>query len=318
LMKKIAFLFVLLLILTGAVWGQSYYKWTGGAGDGLWTTAGNWATGTITETIDGQSVSITYSIPVPPTTINSYGTGYFIIDDVNGNNVPIPSGFSLIQIGNLVIKKGTLTLNAGAQCTNIIVEGGALIRNGTFLQISGGKVIMRGGILDLNGGNSINIPTSAWDITGGILIRDNVNSSSQPPPTINNDNVIVIGGPGGMAGSSGTTYIWTGNGSDTDWDTDNNWFGGISPGKGSNNFDIIINSTSPAPIPSTIECKTFIIKNGASFDLGSSTLTVNSEFENEGTFTCGTSTVVLSGTTVNVKGDNTFYDLNCTNATSIV
>jgi hypothetical protein len=312
-MKKFAVFLIFIIFLAGAGWGQNY-KWTGAANDGDWINPANWETGgPITETIDGQLVTLTYSVP-PANTIwtltgGGGGNNYFVINDVNGNAVPYPPGS--LGVDNLVIQSGSLKLDVDGQFDNLIIEGGTFIRNGGFLKTA--TIKMTSGILDLNGMGNIDIPPSGWDITGGIIIRDDVNNYSQAPPTINNDNVIDIGGPSSGGGGGGKdNFIWTG-GADTDWDNTDNWVGGDVPVLG-NTIKIIINSsTSPdTNIPSTITCNSLVIAVGANFDLNDD-LEIYSLLDNKGTFICNNGTVTLFGT-ITVKGNNEFYNLDCTNA----
>jgi hypothetical protein len=302
-MKKFVIFLFFYIFLAWAVWGQNY-KWIGTANDGDWTNPANWETGgPFTETIDGQLITLTYD-GAPAGGI--WGAEYFIINDI-GNGVLYPNGS--LGVDNLVIQNGSLELTVDAQCDIIIIEGGTFIRNGKFLRAN--IIKMTSGILDLNGGDNISIPSSGWEITGGILIRDNVNNYDNPPPAIDDDNVIVIGGPG-TGGGGGDNFIWTG-GADTDWDNADNWVGGNIPVPGSTIKIIINNSIFPdTNIPSTIICNSFVIADGANFELNND-LEIYSLLDNKGTFICNIGAVTLFGT-ITVKGDNTFYDLDCSNA----
>lgn len=60
------------------------------------------------------------------------------------------------------------------------------------------------------------------------------------------------------------------------------------------------------------------IENGATFDAGANTITLNGDWLNNGTFIPATSTVIFTGTTKNIAGNNTFNNATVTGSYTIL
>jgi len=121
-----------------------------------------------------------------------------------------------------------------------------------------------------------------------------------------NNGTLILTGASGQNVNLGTvsindTVIYSGNGTS---------FAGLY------NFNnlTIQNGARVASVAIAVS-NNLTINTGASLDMDAYNLTINSIFDNKGTFDGGTGTVILSGTAVTIKGDNTFNNLNCTGAT---
>lgn len=82
--------------------------------------------------------------------------------------------------------------------------------------------------------------------------------------------------------------------------------GDVKLGTFNHNGDKLLFSTGTSNITDNLTCYNLEIASGAAVTGGSSTITVQNDWTNNGTFTPGTSTVKVAG---NVSGDNSFYNL---------
>lgn len=82
--------------------------------------------------------------------------------------------------------------------------------------------------------------------------------------------------------------------------------GDVKLGTLNHNGDKLLFSTGTSNITDNLTCYNLEIASGAAVTGGSSTITVQNGWTNNGTFTPGTSTVKVAG---NVSGDNSFYNL---------
>ncbi len=173
---------VLLLVPEFARATNCSINWTGSAGDGQWTTRGNWDQERLPGTDDDVCINASGSV-----TASSAG---ITIDSLN-------------LLGTLTITSGTgvmlTSTSITSTLTNLTVSGGAA------LYITGsakfpGSVALSGGTIA--GNNSLNTGTATF--TGAVQVTQN---SVLSPPTINNAGSITITQPNVQftLGNGGTT-----------------------------------------------------------------------------------------------------------------
>ncbi|WP_461245899.1 hypothetical protein [Treponema sp. R6D11] len=126
----------------------------------------------------------------------------------------------------------------------------------------------------------------------------------------------------------GQTYTWTGGANSSAWNDSGNWTGGASPGNGNPSYTIIIPQTTNAPVFSggtELECDVLTIQTGASLDMGTSNLTLDT-LQNSGNLilagsgsqavTFKTTPSTVGGTVTYNAGGTDFAEL--TNFTNLV
>lgn len=151
-------------------------------------------------------------------------------------------------------------------------------------------------------------------------------SISQPNTTIAVSGILLENGD----------YLWNGN-TNTNAVTTSNWYQKSSgnyvvatqaPTSSNRVFVVptslggncISGSNLPAITSGSFNAKDFIIENGSSFNLGSSTLGISGNFINNGTFNTGTGTVTLNGNTaqtIDGSGSLLFYGLTLNNSAGV-
>jgi 6-phosphogluconolactonase (cycloisomerase 2 family) len=155
--------------------------WTGGAGDGQWTTKGNWSTGAVPGLSDNVCINPSFSV-------TAAGAGI----DINSLNL----------LGTLTITNSAgMNLHSTAitsTLTNLTVgtnSGLFITGSATF---PGSVTLASGGTI--GGNNSLNSGTATF--TGAVMVTAN---SALTVPTINNQGSITITQPSVLTlGSDGT------------------------------------------------------------------------------------------------------------------
>jgi hypothetical protein len=245
-----------------------------------------------------------------PLTINNGATldnGGFAI--TGGSTLSIGSGGTLKLSGTSVFPTGFTTVTVDPAST-VEYSGGAQ----TVATRNYGNLVLSG-----TGNKTFSAATT---ITGNfginntaVVLLPNISTSSSNSLTFDGVNQSSAGSWGGTGSSPaanknarfGTTTTgilnvlssclagtWLGT-TDTDWNNAGNWCGGVKP---TASTDIIItNLTNQPEISTATVCRNVIIGNGAFFSVtGSNTsLTVNGNWNNSGTFNAGTSVVSVSG-----------------------
>ncbi|HYD04319.1 MAG TPA: caspase family protein, partial [Reyranella sp.] len=184
---------------TGAITRLGSVSWTGAAGDGLWSSAGNWAGGAIPDRANVANVSLngataTFTSAVPP----------------NGTTVQIDS----LSGGALNMSSGSLTVAQDANLTGYTQSGGIFdvlgnlsIISATAIQQSGGFLNV-GGILSGSSGGGLSLGMNntfgslgSFSASGVYTLKDTgalnvtgVVSSNGNPMSITADSIAGAGG----------------------------------------------------------------------------------------------------------------------------
>ncbi|HQU41211.1 MAG TPA: LamG domain-containing protein, partial [Pirellulales bacterium] len=186
--------------------------WTGGAGDGLWATAGNWSNG-VPQTTDSVVINeVAPSTPISVTTSSiveiaglTVGQGVTLlidsglqVDFFSGPGAVIDDG--TIQIGdsahngNLYLNAaglGTLQTDANGTAGAVVfgtssIGANQLVYNGAGLSIAS-DITVTGGQGEIGGGDLVNDGTIDANASGGTITID-------PPSFTNNGTVEATGG----------------------------------------------------------------------------------------------------------------------------
>ncbi len=206
-------------LLLGAVrsFGRGVYTLSGGStyigAGGITTSSGNYAVNLGGGTIVAQT---SWTSPLNMNLTNLNGSVTF---DTTGNTITL-SGLLSGNGGLTVTDGGTLELSGGNSYT-----GDTVVNAGSTLQ------------LDVTGSN-----LGAFRLTNGAMLNLNysgnyvvahfyTNGVALPVGTYNSGNLpAFIIGSGNLQISSGiSTGLWTGNGSDNNWSTANDWNNGAVP-----------------------------------------------------------------------------------------
>ncbi len=263
-----------------------------------------------------------------------------ILDNGGSGGFTISGGSTLlIASGGTLRLSGTSTFPAGF--TNVTLDPSSTVEysgsNQTVATRNYGKLILSG-----SGNKTF---TAATNIVGNLAINGtaiaillNGSTSSSQTLTFAGSSPSSMGSWGGTGSLAinkdsvkfGTTTTgilnvissciagtWLGA-VDTNWSNPSNWCNGSIP---NGSTDIIITTLTNQPVISTTSaCHNITIGNGASFIImGSNTLSVGGDWNNNGTFNANSSTVNFNGSITQVIGgsaSNAFYNLTDSNTGS--
>lgn len=218
---------------------------------------------------------------------------------------------SVLQIGGNWVNNGTYTSNSTG--TNVIFNGSGTqtISATTFNNLEFNKTV--GSIAELTGdvtlkGNLVGT-SGTLDIKSFFFNRDVVGGAA----SLADNATLIIGAdnaPNRFANytlTSGSTVVFNGTG------TQHLALPGLVYG------NIVFRNAGTKILYTSLNVMgDFSIETGATFDASSFTINLNGNFTNSGTFTPGTSTLVLAGTNKNVTGVTTFNRLTATGSYTIL
>ena len=170
-MKKLCAVVFGVCVMSGAFSGT--YTWTGAAGDGLWTTAGNWE-----PAVKGGPASADIIFPVGDWTIRMDGDPYYY-------------SFTLEEGSGTVTFVGTGTFKAATTVSIIIPEGRELCFDGPSIALPK-EVPMAGGVLRIKSGLVSRQGEEGWIGGDGKVIVEGGRLSSSESLSITNNMELVI------------------------------------------------------------------------------------------------------------------------------
>ncbi len=288
--------------------------------DGIYTANNGIHTfsGTAT-TISGANVVTIPNLTITGTTTNDgtltvstalAGTGTLtngVNATLNISGTSLITGLSATNNPNIVNYNGTAqTVKAGVYHNLILSNNntktfaGAITINGNFSMT--GTAVANLGTGLTHTANSITLGgvdrvSGSWGSTASAALNKNATFFGLTATGILNVNTCNPG-------------LWTGAVS-TDWNTAGNWCGGAVPTSVTN---VLIPSGTPIPSIGALGglCNNITINAGATLVItGTNTLTVSSNWTNNGTFTINNSTVIFNGTS-QISGTATFFNLTTT------
>lgn len=263
------------------------------------------------------------------------------VAQVNYNNLTINKNAGLASVDSVVNVAGSLLISAGELdnnatiniAGNVTISAAATFANNYILQVGGnwlnnGNYIGTGAQVIFNGSGTQTISATTFNnpvinkpvgssaiLTGNIVINGNltITSGTLDIKSFSCDRVLA-GGNFILADSA--TFIFGANNAPFNFTT----------GSLSNSSTVIADGTGPQSIfgasygnvifknaglktlitPTTVN-GALTIENGAVFDAGSQTLTLNGNWVNNGSFTPSSSTIICRGIGKTISGVSTFY-----------
>jgi len=266
--------------------------------------------GILTTTAGGTLNMAAYQLLGTPSTIVNGGT----IETQNTGATPLPTGETW---GGNVLYDATATQPVIAGTYNNLTLAGSGTKTFANTTTTNGNFTINTGVIANLGTFSHTANTltlggngQAFGIWGG---------TAATTATFHNATYFGTTATGtvNVQSASCAAGSWTGNIS-TDWNTSANWCDGVVPTASTN---VIINSGGNQPvIGSAAVCNSLTINSGATLTVsGVNTLTISSNWTNNGTFTPGTGTVIMNGAaqTINGTASTTFYHLSLTGTASV-
>ncbi|MBC8095607.1 MAG: PEP-CTERM sorting domain-containing protein [Akkermansiaceae bacterium] len=196
-------------------------SWTGAAGDGLWTTAGNWSLGVVPQPgqgamfINNQTMGTTVTLNSTATyngdiygpewgmklnvaggSLTSLGFAFAPVGATANPSVINVSGGGYLEVGELLLGDNWWFNTAPGVDLNITGNSTVKARGWTWI---GGKINLDSGILDIGG--SVNLNAGAQnnaqvDIEGGTWIVRGANISGNVATWIGSGQLTAYGGSG--------------------------------------------------------------------------------------------------------------------------
>ena len=248
------------------------------------------------------------------------GADYYAVKTESGVN--ITSDYNLYYSNgntNLFDYNGTVG-NAGPMGSNDITGDPLFVNAGTDFHIQsqngayvGGNwppTVEAGGTWTNSGSNSI-----ALDAGNP---ADSYSNEPSGGATIN------IGAYGNtvQASKSESSFVWEGDDatSPTDWGTTENWSGGTIPGA-SNDITIPASCPNYPSISTAAACRNLTIENGGTLNFTNGTLSIGGNWTNDGTFNCGSGTIIFNGNadqTIGGTQTNSFNNISINNANNLI
>jgi hypothetical protein len=285
-------------------------------------TSGTFTPGTGTVGYNGSANQIIGPVPYYNLTINK-ASGLAVINS------------AITAAGNLAIQAGELdNLSTFTILGNVTLSSGAIFKNNGILNIGGnwnnnGTYIVNGGSITFNGSATQTISASIFNnltidkpvgisavLTGNLIIQNNLTivsgtldigtytsnrATSGGVATIQAAGTLIIGAnntPGNFTAYNllpASTTIY--NGTVTQVIS----MPGITFG------NLIFRNAGAKSLSSAINISgDLTIETGSNLDAGSQTIALNGNWTNSGTFTSGTSTVLLTGASKTITGNTTF------------
>jgi hypothetical protein len=235
----------------------------------------------------------------------------------NSNNAELIVENSFIVNGDLKVWSGKIAANAGFEIIgSTVINSTGTIQFGE--EIIFNNLTSHAGLIESSSGCNkiiLNGEVAGW---GGRITANNesaitIPSFSEIPP----DRNWVFNGTVGIEDCTPEPTVWIGVVS-TDAENINNWSNGFPD----RNSDIVINITPNDPIFSeNVEIKNLLIANGASVSqTNESQIDIYGDFENNGTYNPGNSTLAFKGAGIqNFSTNNTIsvYNLTIDNGHSL-
>lgn len=215
---------------------------------------------------------------------------------LNGNNQGISGATNFYNLTKSVATP--LTITFPADVTETI--NGTLTLNGIV-----GNILT---IISSTAGTKAIIAPANYSIDY-VSVQDNNNTVGTLTPT----NSLNYGNLSGW-GFTGTDFIWTGA-VDNTWTNTLNFTPNGTP-TASDNVTITKSSSNDLVINGTAVTASFTISSGNAVSLGANSLSVSGNLTNNGTFSGGTGTVTITGTTASTisGGATSFYGLTINNS----
>jgi hypothetical protein len=289
-------------------------------------------------------------------TVTYSGTANQALGIVNYNHLTINNTGATIIAGNPLTVNGNFTVTSGefdnnALMTilgNVSIAASATLQNNSTLQIGGNwtnagtyNSAASGTSVVFNGTGTQSISASTFNnmeinkpvgslavLTGDVTLKGNLTGTSGTLDIksffFNRD---VVGGTANIA-DAGTLIIGADNAPNkfANYVLGTNStvvFNGLStqhlllPGLVYGNITFSNAGLKSLLTPISIK-GTLTIDNGATFDGGTNTITLNGNWFNNGTFTPSTSTVIFTGTTKNITGNTTFNKVTVPGSYTII
>lgn len=185
----------------GAITARALSTWTGAAGDGKWSTPGNWEGGVIPEAANVLAAAIpagagTVNFDMSaPTTLRTLDT-YRSISLGAGSSLTLGTSLadvSTVQPGaTLSVLGGTHTLGGTLNAAGLVISGGSLQGTGSLnLTGTGTLATLSGGTLGV--ANTYLPAGASMDVTGPVALSG----------ALHNDGTVNIGGSGVLNVQSG-------------------------------------------------------------------------------------------------------------------
>ncbi|SEW43646.1 hypothetical protein SAMN05428988_5598 [Chitinophaga sp. YR573] len=293
----------------------------------------------------GNNFNYTSGTFTPSTSTVTYnGNVVQIVAGLTYNNLVVNKTAGIATIGsaatvngNLTVTAGELDINAASTITGDVniasgttlngdgittTVGGNWNNSGTFLSLSGTVLFNGSGTQTISATTfnniTINKPGSTATLTGNISINGDLTSTAGTfDISTFNCNRSSVGGT--LTASSGAVLLVSGA---------NNLPANFGTYNVSSSSTVNFNGTVAQTIPPVVlgnaifsnsGTKTLVgpltvngdltINSGATFDASSNTVNLSGNWANSGTFTPGTSTIILNGSTKTITGNTTFNKL---------
>ncbi len=279
-------------------------------------------------------------------TVTYNGVVNQVVAPVNYNNLTINNAAASPAINNTTTISGNLTIMAGefdnysttTIAGNVTISSGAILDNYGILHVGGnwinnGSFTSNGTNVIFDGSGTQTISASTFNnlefnkpvgslalLTGDVILKGNLVGTSGTldigtyffnrdipggSATMSNSATLIIGtdnAPNKFSNyymAPGSTVIFNGTGTQHL----------LLPGMVYGNLTFRNTGNKILYTPTTVKGD-LTIESGASFDAGANTITLDGNWNNTGIFIPSTSTLICTGTSKNIAGNNTFYRLS--------